>query len=113
MLNFLKILLVVLFLPSFLQANDLRIMKSDSIAVQIDSSAHAHFLLKFWKPIVLAQDDSSEVELMPTRKKHFWRAGAEWFLAQAFPATFNRFITVDPYSFISFQNFIDHQRLSA
>lgn len=113
MLNFLKILLVVLLLPSFLQANDLRITKSDSIAVQIDSSAHPHFQRKFWKPIVLAQADSSEVELMPTRKKHFWRAGAEWFLAQAFPATFNRFITVDPYSFISFQNFIDHQRLSA
>lgn len=49
----------------------------------------------------------------PKREKNFWRAGTEWFLAQAFPATFNRFITKDPYSYISFKNFIDHQRLSA
>src|SRR5690606_25716538 len=49
----------------------------------------------------------------PLRQKKFWRAGTEWFLAQAFPATFNRFITKDPYSYISFKNFIDHQRLSA
>lgn len=49
----------------------------------------------------------------PVRQKKFWRAGSEWFLAQAFPALFNRFITRDPYSYISFQNFLDHQRLSA
>jgi len=49
----------------------------------------------------------------PIREKHFFRAGTEWFLAQAFPASFNRFIRKDPYSYISFQNFIDHQRLSA
>jgi hypothetical protein len=29
------------------------------------------------------------------------------------PASFNRFITKDPYSYISFQNFLDHQRFSA
>src|SRR5690606_2700912 len=40
------------------------------------------------------------------REKNFIRAGSEWFLAQAFPATFNRFITKDPYSYISFKNFI-------
>ncbi len=59
------------------------------------------------------QQDSLATELIPVRKKNFWRAGTEWFLAQAFPASFNRFITKDPYSYISFQNFIDHQRLSA
>lgn len=47
------------------------------------------------------------------REKKFIRAGTEWFLTQAFPATFNRFITKDPYSYISFKNFIDHQRISA
>ena len=57
--------------------------------------------------------DTLTWELQPKREKKFWRAGAEWFLAQALPASFNRFITRDPYSYISFQNFIDHQRLSA
>ncbi|NGM90672.1 DUF3943 domain-containing protein, partial [Parapusillimonas sp. SGNA-6] len=51
--------------------------------------------------------------LNPKREKKFWRAGTEWFLAQAFPATFNRFITKDPYSYITFKNFLDHQRISA
>lgn len=50
---------------------------------------------------------------MDSRAKHFWRAGTEWFLAQAVPASFNRFITRDPYSYISFKNFINHQRFSA
>src|SRR5690606_17077309 len=49
----------------------------------------------------------------PERQRNFWRASSEWFLAQAIPASFNRFITKDPYSYISFGNFIDHQRLSA
>src|SRR5690606_18984785 len=49
----------------------------------------------------------------PQREKNFWRAGSEWFLAQAFPALFNRFITKDPYSYITFKNFINHQRISA
>lgn len=49
----------------------------------------------------------------PLREKKFWRAGAEWFAAQAIPASFNRFVTKDPYSYISFRNFINHQRLSA
>ncbi len=51
--------------------------------------------------------------ITPVREKKFIRAGSEWFLAQAFPATFNRFITKDPYSYISFKNFINHQRISA
>jgi hypothetical protein len=54
-----------------------------------------------------------EQVIAPQREKKFIRAGSEWFLAQAFPATFNRFITKDPYSYISFKNFIDHQRISA
>src|SRR5690606_16497259 len=49
----------------------------------------------------------------PYREKKIWRAGTEWFLAQAIPASFNRFITQDPYSYITFPNFIDHQRISA
>lgn len=57
--------------------------------------------------------DTFAENIDPIRPKHFWRAGTEWFLAQAVPASFNRFITRDPYSYISFQNFIDHQRISA
>lgn len=49
----------------------------------------------------------------PVREKKFIRAGSEWLLTQAFPASFNRFITKDPYSYISFKNFINHQRISA
>lgn len=64
--------------------------------------------LKTWKDFTL---ENNKEELL--RKKHFWRAGAEWFLIQAFPAAFNRFITKDPYSYISFKNFFNHQRLSA
>lgn len=64
-------------------------------------------------PARIQIDSVSWRDLSPQREKKFWRAGAEWFLAQAVPASFNRFITKDPYSYISFQNFIDHQRLSA
>lgn len=84
--------------------------------VLIDSTPQ--IVQNLWKPILL--EDKFKVEknvinqeLIPTRKKHFWRASAQWFLAQAFPATFNRFITRDPYSYITFQNFLDHQRISA
>lgn len=49
----------------------------------------------------------------PVREKRFIRAGAEWFLAQAFPASFNRFVTKDPYSYINLKNFIEHQRILA
>lgn len=66
-----------------------------------------------WTPIQVKLKDTSLLSVEVQRPKHFWRAGTEWFLAQAFPATFNRFITKDPYSYISFKNFIDHQRLSA
>lgn len=66
----------------------------------------------FWKPI--DKDtlfDLAEVKVI--REKHFWRAGTEWLLIQAVPASFNRFIRKDPYSYISFKNFINHQRISA
>ena len=69
--------------------------------------------IKLWKPVQVSFQDTTREILNPQRPKHFWRAGTEWFLAQAFPATFNRFITKDPYSYISFKNFIDHQRFSA
>ncbi|WP_164126125.1 DUF3943 domain-containing protein [Sphingobacterium luzhongxinii] len=69
--------------------------------------------IKLWKPVPVSFQDTTREILNPQRPKHFWRAGTEWFLAQAFPATFNRFITKDPYSYISFKNFIDHQRFSA
>lgn len=67
---------------------------------------------KLWKPI--DHDTLFEIkEVEVIRKKYFWRAGTEWLLVQAFPASFNRFITRDPYSYISFKNFFNHQRLSA
>lgn len=47
------------------------------------------------------------------RKKRFWRAGGEWLLMQAIPASFNRFVAKEPWAYISFKNFFDHQRLSA
>ncbi len=63
---------------------------------------------------LLFRDTTARVDILsPYREKRFWRAGTEWFLAQAIPASFNRFITEDPYSYITFQNFLDHQRLSA
>lgn len=66
-----------------------------------------------WKPDSLRIKDTGVFNINVIRPKHFWRAGTEWFLAQAFPATFNRFITKDPYSYISFKNFLNHQRISA
>lgn len=54
-----------------------------------------------------------KVRETPVREKKFLRAGVEWFIAQAAPASFNYFITKDPYSHISFKNFINHQRFSA
>src|SRR5690606_2973499 len=64
-------------------------------------------------PARIQIDSVSWRDLSPQREKKFWRAGAEWLLAQAVPASFNRFITKDPYPYISFQNLIAHQRLSA
>ena len=80
------------------------------INIQIDSAQYPRNL---WKPITLKSPDEPNLSVEIKRPKHFWRAGTEWFLAQAFPASFNRFITKDPYSYISFKNFIDHQRISA
>ncbi|MBD1428888.1 MULTISPECIES: DUF3943 domain-containing protein [Sphingobacterium] len=111
MLKYIQLLILVLLLPSLLKANESLVLESDSILFSVDSTQR--FPRNFWKPINIIGQDSVERELIPTRKKHFWRAGTEWFLAQAFPATFNRFITVDPYSFITFKNFIDHQKFSA
>ncbi|WP_270087556.1 DUF3943 domain-containing protein [Sphingobacterium sp. SYP-B4668] len=53
------------------------------------------------------------VDTIYESKKNFWRAAAEWTATQAFPASFNYFIRKDPYSHISFQNFLDHQRIKA
>lgn len=65
-----------------------------------------------WKPV--NQDSLFYLEdVEKTRKKYFWRAGTEWMLIQAFPATFNRFIRKDPYSYITFKNFFSHLKLSA
>lgn len=111
MLKYIQILFFVLIFSSLLGANEFHDPKIDSLIIAKDSSGN--FTRKFWKPIDVSAKDTLETELIPTRKKHFWRAGTQWFLAQAFPATFNRFITRDPYSYISFQNFLDHQRISA
>ena len=53
------------------------------------------------------------IDTLYASKKNFWRAATEWTLTQAFPASFNYFVRKDPYSHITFKNFIDHQRLSA
>src|SRR5690606_30764989 len=79
--------------------------QSDSLQISTADS------LRFKDPAFLK--DTLTWNLNPKREKKFWRAGAEWFLAQALPASFNRFITRDPYSYITFKNFIDHQRFSA
>lgn len=111
MLKYYRFVFIVVFLFTFLLANGKAPTRIDSIQNNVDSVEK--FSRNFWKPINLTSKDTVEKELIPTRKKHFWRAGTEWFLAQAFPASFNRFITKDPYSYISFKNFLDHQRLSA
>ncbi|MCA5006613.1 DUF3943 domain-containing protein [Sphingobacterium bovistauri] len=107
-----RFLFFLVFFPTFLWGNNEIVTHHDSTNTVRDSSIQ-NFPRDSWKRIDLKKKDTLEQELIPTRKKHFCRAGTEWFLAQAFPATFNRFITKDPYSYISFQNFIDHQRISA
>lgn len=57
--------------------------------------------------------DTTTSPLEPVRPKNFLRASTEWLLVQAVPASFNYFIRRDPYSHITFRNFLDHQRLSA
>ncbi|MCI0920179.1 DUF3943 domain-containing protein [Sphingobacterium rhinopitheci] len=87
---------------------DSLLLPVDSIPITIDSQEGPNL----WKPI--DKDtlfDFSDASV--TRPKHFWRAGTEWLLIQAVPATFNRFIRRDPYSYISFKNFIKHQGLGA
>lgn len=95
----LSVLIIIVSINfSWLYAIDLEVVRQDSSSL--------------WTPIeVNIQKDTIPAAII--RQKHFWRAGTEWFLAQAFPASFNRFITKDPYSYINFKNFIDHQRLSA
>lgn len=81
-----------------------------------DTASFAYDNLKKENDRALDSMKSSKLKLepnAPVRKKYFIRAGTEWLLTQAFPATFNRFITKDPYSYITFKNFINHQRLSA
>jgi hypothetical protein len=91
---------------SFGQVDSLPKSIGDSLQFREDSLSTLSTKPKFL-------NDTLEWDLNPKRKKNFWRAGAQWFLAQALPASFNRFITKDPYSYISFQNFLDHQRFSA
>ncbi|MFD2555874.1 DUF3943 domain-containing protein [Sphingobacterium tabacisoli] len=107
--NVLSVLLILLYV-SFTQLA-MGQSATDSLVQQPADSVL--FSRPMWKPIRLDKSDSEQQVLNPQRPKHFWRAGTEWFLAQAFPATFNRFITKDPYSYITFKNFINHQRLSA
>ncbi|SKB56462.1 protein of unknown function [Sphingobacterium nematocida] len=111
MKNCLFILLLFIFCNGIAKSEDFDV-KVDSIPTLLEDSTWVS-PRKLWKPIALVNQDSVNSMLSPVRPKHFWRAGTEWFLAQAFPALFNRFITKDPYSYISFKNFIDHQRISA
>lgn len=46
-------------------------------------------------------------------KKHFARAATEWFMFQALPASFNYFVRKDPYSHITFKNWIEHLKPGA
>lgn len=82
----------------------------DTTVQLLDTSRHA----RWWN---LGEPDSlprfARTTREPEREKKFLRAGSEWLIANIIPATFNRFITKDPYSYISFKNFIDHQRFSA
>lgn len=111
MLKNLGLFFVLLSFPFFLFAAEESNEKRDSSLYNLTSRVKPP--RKFWKPITLFDTTQVEKELIPTRKKFFWRASSEWFLAQAFPATFNRFIKRDPFSYISFKNFIQHQKISA
>src|SRR5690606_1570214 len=111
MIKCFQVLFLVLLCCSFSKAEDISFSKNDSLIITLDSAEN--YPRNFWKPINLSKSDTTVHALIPTRNKHFWRASPEWFLPQAFPATFNRFITRDPYSYISFQNFLTHQRISA
>lgn len=81
----------------------------NSTSKVVDSTLLAR---EFWTPM---NKDSlfymKDIEVI--REKHFWRAGTEWLLIQAVPASFNRFIRRDPYSYISFKNFVNHLKFSA
>lgn len=103
--------LLLVLLVFLLQANTSFSSIQDSMLIKQDTMVKVHRDL--WKPIELRTPFDKHQELIPTRKRNFARAATEWFLVQAFPATFNRFITVDQYSFISFKNFINHQKISA
>lgn len=111
MLKNLGLFFVLLSFPFFLFAAEESNEKRDSSLYNLTSRVKPP--RKFWKPITLFDTIQVEKDLIPTRKKFFWRASSEWFLAQAFPATFNRFIKRDPFSYISFKNFIQHQKISA
>ncbi|WP_268230328.1 DUF3943 domain-containing protein [Sphingobacterium sp. UT-1RO-CII-1] len=83
--------------------------KIDTTLNVVDTVSFGKFNTRYEMDTTYVSNKSGEVK----RDKKFWRAGSQWFLAQAFPALFNRFITKDPYSYISFRNFFDHQKLSA
>ncbi|WP_257213753.1 DUF3943 domain-containing protein [Sphingobacterium sp. 1.A.4] len=106
--NFIYLVISFLFLSIGQAKAQLDSIRSDSLQQQLNKDS-----LTFDLQPIVNWKDSIKTPLNPVREKKFWRAGTEWFLAQAFPASFNRFITKDPYSYISFQNFLDHQRLSA
>jgi len=87
---------------------------ADSITLQADSSFYQDYLKKKNnKPSYRQQSPNYEESIVLNEKKNFFRAATEWTLVQAFPASFNYFIRKDPYSHISFGNFIDHLPPSA
>lgn len=105
------IFLVLLFWIGTAQAGT-----SDSTAhVALDTSAtstNTTVQRNLWKP--MATDSMFLVdEVRVYREKHFWRAGTEWLLIQAVPASFNRYVRKDPYSYINFKNFFRHLKFSA
>lgn len=105
--------LIIIAILFFL--NTLTVYSQYSPVVEVDSLTsvkETEVERTFWKPV---DKDSlfliEDVEVY--RKKHFWRAATEWLLIEATPATFNRFVRKDPYSYITFKNFFNNQRISA
>lgn len=105
---FLFVFLKLIFLIGFSQP----IIKIDKIGLFQDSLLRRY---EFFDDTLTSKTNTilNKSVISPLREKNFFRAGIEWFSVQAIPASFNRFIRKDPYSYISFSNFIDHQRLSA
>src|SRR5690606_26724673 len=82
----------------------------DTTVQLLDTSRQARWGIRFRADLPL---HSSRTSQEPKPEENFLRSGFDWLIYNIVPATFNRFITKDPYSYISLINFINHLRLSA